>query len=285
DEGRNTLTGAADLDLFFGASLRDTHDRDRAAGEVFVDSDGIEHVVHIDPRALSGSFVALDYVTHEPATPFSVTLLPGQHFVYAYGSTITWFTVNADGTIDYDAALEGVLTGKGTRSLTVRGATVQVDASALSGSFLSLDYVTHDPATPFSVTLLPGQHFVYAYGSTITWFTVNADGTIDYDAALEGVLTGRGTRTLGIHGVTVQVDASALSGSFLSLDYVTHDPATPFGVTLLPGQHFVYGYGSTITWFTVNADGTIDYDAALEGVLTGRGTRTLGIHGATVQVD
>ena len=76
----------------------------------------------------------------------------------------------------------------------------------------------------------PGQHFVYGYGSTTTWFTVHADGTIDYDPALEGVFTGRGTRALGIRGVTVQVDARALSGSFLAFDYVSHDPSAPLAV-------------------------------------------------------
>lgn len=40
DAGQNTLTGGTDLDLFYGSSLRDVNDR--AAGEVFVDADGIE---------------------------------------------------------------------------------------------------------------------------------------------------------------------------------------------------------------------------------------------------
>jgi hypothetical protein len=30
----------------------------------------------------------------------------------------------------------------------------------------------------------------------VTYFTVNADGIIDYDASLDGVFAGRGTRTL-----------------------------------------------------------------------------------------
>src|SRR5262249_33783661 len=163
--------------------------------------------------------------------------LPGQHFVYGYGSTVTYFNVAADGTVSYDPALEGVFSSPGPNSLDIHGVTVRVDASALSGSFLALDYQTHDPAVPFSVTLLPGQHFVYGYGSTVTYFNVAADGTVSYDPALEGVFSGRGTSALRVNGVTVRVDASALSGSFLALDYQTHDPAVPFSVTLLPGQH------------------------------------------------
>jgi Ca2+-binding RTX toxin-like protein len=45
DAGQNTLTGGADLDLFYGSSLRDANDWDRAAGEFFVDVDGIGHVL------------------------------------------------------------------------------------------------------------------------------------------------------------------------------------------------------------------------------------------------
>src|SRR5207244_3362651 len=164
-----------------------------------------------DARALSGSSLALDYAVQDPAAPFSVRLLPGQHWLKTYGGDYTYFKVNADGTVDYDAALEGVLTGRGTSSLGVNGAVVQVDARALSGSSLTLDYAVQDPAAPFSVRLLPGQHWLKTYGGDYTYFNVNADGTVDYDAALEGVLTGRGTNSLSVNGALVQVDATALS--------------------------------------------------------------------------
>lgn len=129
DNGLNTLGGSADLDLFFASSLKDTTDWNRPLGEILVDSDNIQAAVHIDAGALSGSTFMLDNVSHDPALPFTVMLSPGQHFFYTYGSTTTWFNVNADGTVDYAPELEGVLTGRGTASLKISGAQVQIDAS------------------------------------------------------------------------------------------------------------------------------------------------------------
>jgi len=52
--------------------------------------------------------------------------------------------------------------------------------------------VAHDATTPFTVQLIPGsQHWFYS-GGTYQYFTVAADGAVDYDPALEGALTGRG---------------------------------------------------------------------------------------------
>jgi len=60
--------------------------------------------------------------------------------------------------------------------------------------------VAHDATTPFTVQLIPGsQHWFYS-GGTYQYFSVAADGTVDYDPALEGALTGRGTSTLAING-------------------------------------------------------------------------------------
>src|SRR5204862_299239 len=128
-----------------------------------------------------------------------------------------YFTVAADGTISYDAALDAVLTGAGTSVLTIRGASVTVDAGALEGTYLALDYVAHDPASAFSARLLPGQHWLKTYGGDYLYFTVTADGAIDYDAALDGALTGRGTTTLGVVGRTVTLDTRALGSVYLSV--------------------------------------------------------------------
>jgi hypothetical protein len=43
---------------------------------------------------------------------------------------------------------------------------------------------------------LPGSHHVYTVQYGYLWFSVAADGTFDYDTALDGMLSGRGTRTL-----------------------------------------------------------------------------------------
>jgi hypothetical protein len=123
-------------------------------------------------------------------------LLPGQHWFRTYGDDTTYFTVNADGTMDYDPTLDGVLSGRGTSLLTLNGRTISLNATALNGAPVYLDYTAFNSAAPLSVQLLPGQHFLYDGDGNVYYFTVNADGTIDYDVALDGVFSGRGTTQL-----------------------------------------------------------------------------------------
>src|SRR5262249_54232131 len=123
-------------------------------------------------------------------------LLPGQHTLTTNGTDVTTFTVNPDGTVTYDPALEGALTGSGTMGIAVNGFAVTLDASALAVASLSLDGVDHDATADLSVNLLPGQHSLSTNGTDLTAFSVNLDGTITYEPALEGILTGWGTKSL-----------------------------------------------------------------------------------------
>jgi hypothetical protein len=88
-----------------------------------------------------------------------------------------------------------VLAGRGTTTLTILGAIIEIDATARGEASISLDYTSFDATTPFSAALMPGQHFIIA-GSNVYHFSVASDGLIDYDAALDAVLTGRGTKRL-----------------------------------------------------------------------------------------
>jgi hypothetical protein len=49
--------------------------------------------------------------------------------------------------------------------------------------------------------LLPGRQYGSRDGRDLVGFGVAADGTVAYDAALEGALTGRGTTTLVLQRV------------------------------------------------------------------------------------
>src|SRR5205823_1158989 len=113
----------------------------------------------------------------------------------------------------------------------------------------------------------------FASGSPV-YFTVATDGTVDYAPALEGALSGRGTATLRINGLAVTLDARALGVGSLVLDYAGYDATAPVSRRLLPGQHFI-SIASVVYYFTVADNGTLDYNAALDGILSGRGTSIL----------
>jgi hypothetical protein len=231
--------------------------------------------VTLDPSVLGASGLYLDNVLHDASAPITVRLLPGLHWMSTTGDDNTYFSVNEDGTVAYDAALEGVLSGAGTTSLAVNGSAVTLDPSALGASGLYLDGVFHDASGPFTVRLLPGLHWMSTTGDDNTYFSVNEDGTVAYDPSLEGALSGAGTTGLAADGRAVMFDASALGVASLSVDGVAHDATAPFSVSLLPGQHWLSTNGADTLWFTVNADGTVTYDPTLEGTLTGSGTSTL----------
>jgi hypothetical protein len=188
-----------------------------------------------------------------------------------------YFSVANDGMVDYAPELEGILSGRGTSYLTINGVAVRIDARPLGMANLFMDYATFDGQSPFTARLLPGQHFVYNYGGSMHYFSVANDGTVDYAPELEGILSGRGTSNLTINGVAVQIDARALGVSYLTLDYANFDATMPIAARLLPGQHLFYTLNSPMRYFTVTANGTIDYDPTLDGILSGRGTSTLTI--------
>jgi hypothetical protein len=244
--GHNTLDGGAGLDLFYGFQTLETTDYNPGLGEIFINDATFGHT-RIDVNNLSFPPV-LDssQVLSNGFSPY-LTLSPGTHtLTQELTNNSVQFTVAADGTVNYDPSLNGVLSGRGTTTLVVNGVTVAVDATALQASVPSL---TLDPASaieptnaPFTITVLPGPHaFAQPFTNDVVQFTVAADGTISYDASLQGVLTTSGPNMLTIHGVTVTVDATALQASVPSLIL---DPASvieptnaPFTITVLPGPH------------------------------------------------
>jgi hypothetical protein len=141
--------------------------------------------------------VWLDYAAQNKTAIITARLLPGTHHVQTWEGNFIYFTVASNGTVDYDPALEGALTGRGTSSLRVNGRSVTIDLAAFSGSLFQIDYVSYSANSPVTVALLPGQHFINIAGN-VYYFTVSNDGYIDYAAAYDGILTGRATKKLGL---------------------------------------------------------------------------------------
>jgi phenolic acid decarboxylase len=223
-------------------------------------------------------------------------------YVFAPGGSARSVAVKNDGTIDYDASLNGIYGGRGTTTLTVNGLAVTVDATPLSEQQMQLVGVTSfDSKTVQHVTVTPGSYDIYTAGGgyvfgpngNVRTVVVKNDGTVDYDVSLNGVYGGRGTTTLTVNGLALTVDATALSEQHVQLVGVaTFDSKTAQHVTIVPGSYGIYtpgGYvygptGGTRT-VVVKNDGTIDYDASLNGAYSGRGTSALTVVGFAIRVD
>jgi hypothetical protein len=186
------------------------------------------------------------------------------------------FVVNPDGTVSYDSALEGILAGQGTSQLTVNGATVTINAQALTDPYLVLDYYTDERPGTFQAHLLPGNHLLSEAAAGSISFVVNPDGTVSYDSALEGILTGQGTSQLTVNGATVIVNAQALTTTQVYVDnYTSEATAAPFVLHLLPGQHQLQGASGGSLTFTVNPDGTVSFPASEDSLLSLQGQADL----------
>jgi hypothetical protein len=234
------------------------------------------------------------------AQPLSVVVLPGVHvLLYPTGGNnqaSLEYTVRVDGTVDYPDALEGMLAGRGGTSVTVRGLTVTIDATAFGrGRTLAaggIGYFLTDG--PFEAHVLPGVHtLLYNSGggnAGLVEYTARPDGRVDYPATLDRILGGRGSTTLQVRGVALTIAADQMSAPAIALGgvgYFETDDGT--ALRLLPGIHQLFynsGGGQTaLVTCEVRVDGTVTYAPALEGILTGAGTATLTIAGIAIVID
>jgi hypothetical protein len=213
-------------------------------------------------------------------------VVPGLHKL-AVGFDIVEFTVTPAGTITYDPSGDSFLSGAGTSTIVVRGLTIHTDTTNLTGvnfyeyplsGYLDL-HATHD------LQVVPGLHKL-AVGFDIVEFTVTPAGTVTYDPSGDSFLSGAGTSTIVVRGLTIHTDTTNLTGvnfyeyplsGYLDL-HATHD------LQVVPGLHkLAIGFG--VVEFTVTPSGTITYDAGLSGYLAGADTSTIVVRGFTVAVD
>lgn len=272
----NTLTSGGDLDLFYGNRSLDASDWNVSLGERFVDPS-------IGPTVIDATALSATAYIYTP-TPENLNVLlerdfkPGLYYVSTTGGGSVGFTVDADGVVDYDPALEGAMTGRGTRTLVVHGRSVSI-TKLLSAAVLTLDYETITIADSATLNLLPGPHHMTVVGATV-FFEVTSSGAFTYNTALEGALLGQGTTALTVQGRHITVDATAIDSAYdnryLQYDYeIFWDLSAPLLRWLLPGSHHVY-YGEEVLYFTVTEAGLIEYDAmAFDSQLSGYGTNTL----------
>jgi hypothetical protein len=163
--------------------------------------------VTLDTTSLSTTQLSLDIeVGVSNQARFAFTTLPGTFVLQdQFGAgTVVEFTVAADGTVGYDPSLQGPLTGNGTSTLVVAGATFTIDATALSPQLATFNIAgvgNLATDTVQTITVLPGTVSFQA-GTLQFVFTISTQDALDYDPSLDNVLSGSGTSQLTVSGPT-----------------------------------------------------------------------------------
>jgi hypothetical protein len=231
--------------------------------------------VRIDMRTSYQHFVLSGATNYLSATsPQDLRLLPGSHAIVPPSGNATWFKVLTSGALEYAPSADAVLDVVGDSTLVVTGLPVRFDVHDTSYPVFVISGVTGHlrTADQHSLSLLPGRHGVVSAVGAPTWFTVTATGQLDYDAAAEPYLEGRGGTLLTVHGVETTFTAS---GTW-QLNAVTGWlSAGEHRLRLLPGGHTITMADRRSYRITITPAGELDYDRALDTALTGRGSRTL----------
>jgi len=208
------------------------------------------HSINIDATRLASPSFLIPGVSGSLSTGAiqSVQLEPGSYMIQTHATPDqNWsFVVTAQGAIDYAPALDvsqgGFLTGRNTSTLGVSGFPITLDARALATVSYAVSGITGWLANtaPHTLNLLPGAYGFQQPTGVVPGadFQVRLDGAIDYAAASDAFLTGRGTHTLGILGFSILIDARAYpSESILLMPFglaIDTTSANPQTVSLLP---------------------------------------------------
>ena len=220
--------------------------------------------------------------------PVGVMLIPGDHRVTltnGLGPEAAFdFTVEADGTLQFDPSLDSLIDGRGTRDMVLRGTPVNIDPSALSYNKIDLAGAGNltGATGPVPLMLMPGNHrFRLATGGNpepAFDFTVEADGTLQFDPSLDSLIGGRGANDMMLHGTRISIDARSLTAPF-AVEGLTINPVEQILIAnFMPGAHRLQS--SEINFvFTVTPDLTVDYGTELDEGVSGRGTATLIVNG------
>jgi hypothetical protein len=227
--------------------------------------------------------------------PYTHDLSAGSYTLYDNGNFVAkvTFTVAKNGSVSYDAAENGVLSGSGTNTLTVLGCPITVNATALSLNIVDIDYNSSYFQTDktFEATVLPGNGLILddigGFGSVT--FNVSDNGVVGFSGSESKVLAlGATPSTLVVKGCPITVNATALSLDFLVLNARSNLFLTDksFQATVLPGNGiYLDDDGDQYVTFNVNDNDILSYPNSENGVLSGAGSSTLTIDGCPITVN
>ena len=252
--------------------------------------------IEIDPRPLSPTEFYLDSIIPPWASTqatYARQVLPGDYRFRSLAGPDCTFTVTPHGTIAYDPANDGFLSGRDSATLTLRGVAITIDPQLLSHTDF---YLVGGIIPPWASTqaiyarqMLPGDYRFISLAGPDCAFTVTPHGTIAYDPANDGFLSGRDSATLTLRGVAIAIDPRPLSPTDFYLVGGIIRPWTStqaiYARQVLPGDYRFISHAGPECTFTVTPHGTIAYDPAFDGFLTGRGSPTLTLRGYVIGID
>ena len=132
------------------------------------------------------------------ATVGTFTFLPGGKSIQDGSGGVHEFEVTEAGDVTYVAEKEPFFDGLNTSQLTLVGYDVIIDATALVAAVFSLGGIgSFSTTVVHTVTTLPGTK---GFSSTDIAFDyeVRENGLLDYEASLDGNLSGRDTNILTV---------------------------------------------------------------------------------------
>lgn len=200
------------------------------------------------------------------------------------------FTVSADGTLDFDAALDGVAEGRGTHRLTLHGLPVHLDATALDHSLrLEIGGPVLSADRPHDLALLPCQAYRLSGGNGNLTFALPVTGSVELDPETAGFASSSGN-TLTIQGRTIRIDGTALShevepAGLSGMSFLPRGSVNE--LTVLPADGYGFYAGSSFLVdlkFAVGRDGQVSVAPEFAGFATAAGD-TLILRGCTIHVD
>ncbi|WP_052499548.1 peptidoglycan-binding protein [Streptomyces vietnamensis] len=200
------------------------------------------------------------------------------------------FVVAEDGTLDFDAALDGIVEGRATHRLTLHGLPVHLDATALDHDLrLEIGGPALPADRPHDLALLPCQRYRLSGGNGNLAFALPVTGSIQLDPDAAGFASASGN-ALTVQGRTIRIDGTALSHDVepTGLSGPSFLPrASVNELTLLPADGYGFQPGSGLVAdlkFGVDRDGHVYVDFEFTGFASAV-EDTLVLHGYPVLID
>ncbi|MEV5081169.1 Ig-like domain repeat protein, partial [Streptomyces sp. NPDC056159] len=170
---------------------------------------------------------------------------------------------------------------------------IEIDASRLTVPSFTVPEAGTGPidgsvTPPPTVTLpAPGTYHLKQASAPVSdiAFSVSADGTLDFDTALDDIAEGRGIRRLTLHGLPVHLDATALDHDLrLQVGGPALTADRPHDLVLLPCREYRLGGGLGTLAFALSVNGLVQLDPETAGFASASGN-ALTVQGRTIRID